>query len=218
MNHAETDDRIDPGEAIDFEGLPKTIRSRSVVCIAKPAPLTEYALPLRITNRYADPDDCRIILTPSVEAGETIRQQDAISPMDDTRLGILDTASDKYRDALYQPTPVVYRPHPGELAQITLALWELETALSPSCPKTHLLVRSLTPILTADSRERVINVLKQLIKRQQSNSSLTVFSVQYTDHSESAMTALTALADGVVWVERGSNGTLRFDYQRTRNS
>lgn len=218
MKSTETDHQITPDDSIDFEGLPEVVPSRSALCIAKPAPLTNYALPLRITDRYADPDDCRIIITPSVDAEETIRHQEAISPIADNRLGVIDTSVDKHRDALYQPTPVVYRPHPGELAQITLALWELDTALSPSCPKTHLILRSLTPILAEDSRERVINVLKQLIKRQQSTSSLTVFSVQYTELSESTMTALAELADGVIWVERQSNGTLRFDYQRTRNS
>lgn len=151
-------------------------------------------------------------------AGETIHQQKAISPIADSCLGVIDTTADNRRDALYQPTPIVYRTHPGELAQITLALGELDTALTPFSSKTHFVLRSLTPILAANGCECVINVLEQLIKRQQANSSLTVFSVQYTEHSESTMTALTELADGVIWVERESNRTLQLDYQRTRNS
>lgn len=217
MNYSETDNQINPEDSIDFEGLPNTIQSRSALCIAKPAPLTDYALPLHITNRYADHDDCRIIVTPSVDAEETIHQQETISPMADNHLGVIDTTANKHRDALYQPIPIVYRPHPGELAQITLALGELDTALSPACSKTHLILRSLTPSFAEISRERIFNVLKQLIKRQQSNSSLTVFSVQYTEHNESTMTALAELVDAVIWVEQGSNRTLRFDYQQTRN-
>lgn len=216
MNHSETDEPVNSDAAIDWTGLPDTVSNGSAICIAKPAPLTDYALPLRVVDRYADSSACRIIVTPAVEADETIRQHDAMSSSADSRLGIIDLTGDEHLDVLYQSNPVIYRPHPGELAQITIALWEVENTLSSSCSKTHLIFRSLTPILLEDDLERVTNVLERVIDQQRSDSSLTVFSVDYTEHDERTMTALKDLVDGVVWVEQGGNRELQLEYRRTR--
>nr|WP_306055354.1 hypothetical protein [Natronococcus sp. AD5] len=60
-------------------------------------------------------------------------------------------------------------------------------------------------------------MLENVIEHQRSHSCLTVFSVEYTEHSEPTMTALENLVDGVVRVEQTATGELRLDYHRARN-
>ncbi|WP_436343695.1 DUF7504 family protein [Natronorubrum sp. FCH18a] len=216
MIHFKTDDWGSTDSLIDYDGLPETISSNAALCIAKPAPLTEYALPLRIVNRYADRNDCRIIVTSSVSAEETIRQQQTIAQSGDYRIGVVDTTADEYLAALYQENPTVYLPHSRELTQLSLAIWDLHETLSESCSKTHVGIRSLTPILAEGRLESVINALERWIERQRSTSSLTVFSVDYTEHDEATMAALERLVNGIVWTEQTERQGLRFDYHRTR--
>ncbi|WP_152423384.1 DUF7504 family protein [Haloterrigena salina] len=216
MNHSRTNTRTNEA-LIDLEGIPETVPDGAALCIAKPAPLTEYALPLHITNQYADGEDCRIIITSSITAEETIRQEQQVVATADRRLGIIDTTADEHLEALYQENPIISIPRSGDLTQVTLALWDLEESFSKTYPKTHVILRSLTPILNDSSIEGVRNVLETVIEHQRSRSCLTVFSVEYTEHSEPTMAALEILVDGVVWVEQTANDEHQLDYHRTRN-
>lgn len=217
MNRFQVDDWTTDDALIDCDDLPEIIPEKSVLCIAKPAPLTERALPLRIANRYADNADCRVIVTSSVGAEETIAQQKSIGWSTASRLGVVDTTADEHLAALYQNNPTVFLPRSGDLTQISLALEELEESLSSSCSKTHVVFRSLTPILAESSLDGVRSVLKCVIEHQRTDSSLTVFSVEYTEHGEATMTALEKLVDGIVWTEQTANDGLRLTYQRARN-
>ncbi|WP_152423968.1 DUF7504 family protein [Natronorubrum tibetense] len=216
MTHFKTDDWTTTESLIDFDGIPDTISSSSTLCIAKPAPLTEHALPMRITNRYADRGDCRIIVTSSAGAEETIRQQKAIEPLEESRIGVVDTTANDYLAALYQENPTISLPHSRELTQLSLAVWDLHETLSEPCEKTHIIIQSLTPILAEGRLESVINVLERWIEQQRATSSLTVFSIEYTEHDEATMVALERLVDGIVWVEQTERQKLRLDYQRAR--
>lgn len=216
MSHSNRNIREFGDSTVDFEGIPDTISDDSTICIAKPAPLTEYALPLRITDRYAADNDCRIIVTSSVSAEETIRQQESLTRAAASRIGVVDTTADEYLESLYREHPTISIPRPGELSQLAIAVWDLHEALSTSCSKTHVILRSLTPILDTEPLERVTNVLEQLISQQRSRSGLTVFSIEYTEHDETTMAALEDLADGIIWVEQTGDRNLRFDYRRVR--
>lgn len=216
MNHSKQDIWETEDSCIEFEGEPGKIPDSSAICIAKPAPLVEYAIPLHVTNRYTDRDDCRIIVTSSVSAEETIRQQQAITPSASSRLGVVDATADEYLASLYQKNPTISLPRPGELSQLALSVWELHEALSMSCSKTHVILRSLTPILEEEPLERVTNVLERLMEQQRSNSSLTVFSIEYTEHDEATMAVLEELVNGIFWIEQTGQQGLRLDYQRAR--
>lgn len=216
MNHSKQDIWETEDSYIEFEGEPDKIPDDSAICIAKPAPLVEYAIPLHVTNRYTDRDDCRIIVTSSVSAEETIRQQQAITPSASSRLGVVDATADEYLASLYQKNPTISLPRPGELSQLALSVWELHEALSMSCSKTHVILRSLTPILEEEPLERVTNVLERLMEQQRSNSSLTVFSIEYTEHDEATMAVLEELVNGIFWIEQTGQQGLRLDYQRAR--
>nr|WP_126663559.1 hypothetical protein [Haloterrigena salifodinae] len=135
----------------------------------------------------------------------------------DHRLEIIDTTADEHLEALYQENPIISIPRSGDLTQVTLALWDLEESFSKTHP-THVVLRSLTPILNDSSIEGVRNVLENVIEHQRSRSCLTIFSVEYTEHSEPTMAAPESLVDGVVWVEQTSNDELQLDYHRTRNT
>lgn len=216
MNHSEPDTREVDESLLGFEDVPDTLSTDSAICIAKPAPLAEYAVPLRITDRYTDRNDCRIIVTPSIGTDETVRQQQTITPSGDYRMGIVDTTADEHLDALYQENPTIYLPHPGELSQISLAVWDLYEALSSSCSNTHVILRSLTPLLAEKRLERVTNVLERLIEHQRAHSNRLVFGIEYTEHDEATMAALRDLVDGIVWIEQASDRSLRLEYRRAR--
>ncbi|NUB93530.1 hypothetical protein HT576_21300 [Haloterrigena sp. SYSU A121-1] len=216
MNHSNQNIWKTEACAVDFEGIPDAIPDDSTICIAKPAPLTEYAIPLRITDRYTADNDCRVIVTSLVSAEETIQQQQSLTHSAVSRIGVVDTRADGYLESLYQENPTISLPQPGELSQLAIAARDLHEALSTSCSKPHVILRSLTPILDAEPLERVTNVLERLIRQQSSSSSLTVFSIDYTEHDEATMAALEALADGIVWVEQTGERPLRFDYRRVR--
>ncbi|MHC3439972.1 DUF7504 family protein [Natrialbaceae archaeon A-gly3] len=217
MNETSTNTHGIDDDSLDLRDLPETVPSGSVICIAKPAPLTGHALSLRITDHYTDCDDCRIIVTPSVSAEETIQQQNALTPSADHRLGIIDTTATEHLEALYQENPTVYLPRTGELTQITLALWELEEALSTPCSTPHMIFRSLTPVLAEEGLDRVTNILEQIIEYQRTHSSLTVFSVEYTEHDEETMIALETLADRIIWVEQTAERNPRLEHYRIQS-
>lgn len=218
MNYRNRNIRELEDSTVDFEGIPDTISDDSTICIAKPAPLTEYAVPLRITDRYTAANDCRIIVTSSVSAEETIQQQKSLTHTAASRIGVVDMTAGEHLESLYQENPTISIPRPGELSQLAIAVWDLHEALSTSCSKTHVILRSLTPILDEEPLERVTNVLERLIRRQRSSSSLTVFSIEYTEHDEATIAAFKDLADGIVWVEQAGDRNLRLDYRRVRPS
>lgn len=200
--------------SIDFSRIPKRIPEKSVLCIAKPASLTEYALPLRIIDRYADKSDCRIIVTSSVSAEETIRQHNEITTSSDICLGVIDT--NDQRSSLYQENPRISIPHLGDLVQLDLAIDDLQNTNSTSCSETHVIFRSLTPVLSEAHTEPVANLLRRVSRRTRSNSGHTIFGIEYTKHSEETVALLEKLADGIIWVEQTSPQNFRFEYQRTR--
>lgn len=204
-------------DPVDLDTLPETVASGSTLLVATPEPIDEYALPLRIADRYARSDECRLVVTATVDAERTIRQQLSVSPSPAPGFGVVDATGDEHLLSLYQEYPTVYLPYPGELAHVSLALWELETALSPSRPNPHLIFRSLSPLLAEDSLERVTNVLGRLIEQRRSSGSLTVLGVEYTAHDEHTMAALRALADAVVWVDTSPDARLELEYRRIRN-
>lgn len=216
MNRSRSDASVSDDLFQNHDEIPETLPDGSAICIAKPAPLVDYAIPLRVVNRYADRTECRIIVTSSVSADETIQQQQATDPSTDARLGIVNTTADEHLASLYQENPTISLPCPGELSQLALAVWDLHEALSSSCPKTHVIFRSLSPMLNEEPLERVTSVVEQVIDRQRADSSLTVCSIEYTKHDEATMAALKELVDGIIWVEQTEKRDLRFDYQRTR--
>lgn len=216
MTATESRPRTDDPPEIDFEDVPGTVPDGSTLLVAKPAPLEEYALTPRLVDRYANPDEGRLVVTTTVDADRTIRNHRAISAEASDRLGIVDASDRRQPSSPFQQYPTVSLPHPGELTRIVLALWELNATMSSTCNRTHVVVRSLTPILEEEPIERVARVIDQLADRKREDDGLLVVSVEYTAHDEATMSYLRELVDAVVWAEVAADGPLELEYRRAR--
>ena len=216
MNTPNTDPPPVDERSIELQTLPESVPPGAAILLAKPAPFDEFELPLRVVAQYTDSDECLIAATTSLTADEIIRQYTDNRSTGFGRFGVIDATAKHYQSAPYQEHPTISIQYPGELVQLTLAFWELHTAFSKSCLRTHFVIQSLTPLLLEDDLDRVVNVLQNRIERQRENSSLTVCSIQYTQHDDATMNALMQIFDGVLWVEESADGQLGFDYERAR--
>ena len=211
--------RMDP--AADDDGgalrdLPDELPAGSSILVAKPAPMDDRTLTLRLSDRYADPADCRLVLTTAVDAERTIDQHRAV--VDDSasgRLAVVDASGGNRPSAPFQEHPTVSLPNPSELTRIVLALQQLESTLSRDCETIDVVVRSLSPILEETRLQHVTRVVDQLAARQRSDGGVAVFGIEYTRHDDRTMRRLAGLVDAVVWVEATGDET-DFDVQWTR--
>ncbi|WP_312908055.1 DUF7504 family protein [Natronosalvus caseinilyticus] len=210
MPTPDSDERL---RAIDFEGLPNNLTEDSVILVAKPAPLEEYAVSLRILDRYTSPDDRRIVVTTAVSAERTIQQQTALASPESGRFGVIDATPQHQPSAPFQQYPVVSLPHSVELTRLVLALWELEASMASGSQQTHFGIRSLTPLLVDEGLGRTVSVLEHLIE-DRSDSGLVVLGLEYTRHDEDTLAALRAIVDGIVWVEERTDGSISAAYRR----
>ncbi len=187
--------------------LPDELPDGSSILVAKPASLSDYALTLRVSDRYADPDDCRLILTTAVGAARTIDQHESVvTGSAERRFGVVDASDGHQPSAPFQEHPTVSLPNPSELTRIVLALQQLESTLSKDCATINVVVRSLSPILEGTRLEPVTRVVEQLIDRQRAAGGIAVFGLEYTRHDNRTMTALRDRVDAVVWVEDTPSG------------
>ncbi|MFC7216168.1 hypothetical protein ACFQO4_19070 [Saliphagus sp. GCM10025334] len=208
-----TPDSEKPLRAIDFEELPNSLTEDSVILVAKPAPLDEYAVSLRILDRFTSPAERRIIVTTAVSAERTIQQQIFLASPESGRFGVVDATPQNHPSSPFQKYPVVSLPHSVELTRLVLALWELEASMASDSQKTHFGIRSLTPLLADDGLERTISVLKHLIEGR-TDSGLVVLGFEYTKHDEDTLSALKEIVDGIVWIEEQTVGSISAEHRR----
>ncbi|WP_425499142.1 DUF7504 family protein [Natronosalvus rutilus] len=199
--------------ALDFEGLPDSLTEDSVILVAKPAPLEEHAVSLRILDRYTSPEERRIVVTTAISAERTIRQQTALESPDSGRFGVVDATPQNHPSSPFQKYPVVSLPHSVELTRLVLALWELEASMASDSRTTHFGIRSLTPLLADEGLERTISVLEHLIEGR-TDSGLVVLGLEYTRHNEATLSALREIVDGIVWIEERTDGSISAEYRR----
>lgn len=204
-------------DGVALHDLPDELPDGSSILVAKPTSLTDHALTLRLSDRYADPDDCRLVLTTEIDAARTIDQHDEIADGSAAgRLGVVDATESHQPSAPFQEHPTVSLPNPAELTRIVLALQQLESTLSKDCETINVVVRSLTPMLDGSRLEQVIRVVEQLVERQRSAGGVAVFGMEYTRHGDRTMRALSDTVDAIVWVEESTNGP-HLDFQRARS-
>lgn len=204
-------------KALEIDAFPNGITPGSTVLIAGAIDPATFALGLRSIQQYGQADDAALVVTTTESADRTIDTYETVCEDSARRsLGLVDTTSERqYVDALYDETPVVFVPSPGDLERLVLALSDLLGNRLPSNGTRHLVVRSLTPILENAPISRVSSVLERITGIRTGNG-LTVFGVDYTAHDEETMTALMDLVDGVVWVTQTTEGELEFEFRPTR--
>ena len=211
-----TDVSVDP-EALHVASFPGGLSAGSTVLIASAGDLSQYAVDLHALCQYSRADDTALVVTTTESADRMVETFGRLcSESDRPSLGIVDTTSERQSvSALYDETPVIFTPSPGDLERLTLALSDLSNNDSPSNGNRHLLVRSLTPILETTSAARVCTILER-ITGLRSGAGLCLLGLDYTAHDEETMEAVTEQADGVLWVTQTSPDSVEIEYRQAR--
>lgn len=210
-------DRLTDTEALQVDPLPGSLSGGTTVLVASAGDPARYAVTLRVLRARGTDADTAFVITTTESADRTIGTYEEIgSGADRPSLGLVDTTSEQQSvSALYGETPIVFTPSPGDLERLVLALSDLSENTSSSNGARHLVVRSLTPILSTAPTARVRTVLER-ITGLRSETGLGLIGLDYTAHDEETIRALADLVDGVLWVTPPSPNRLAFEYQPTR--
>lgn len=211
-----TDASADP-ETLRVDPFPNGLSAGSTVLVANAGDPSRYAVDLRALCQYGQADETAVAVTTTESADRTVETYDRVcSEPDRPSLGIVDTTSERQSvSALYDETPVIFTPSPGDLERLTLALSDLSQNNPPSNGNRHLLVRSLTPVLETTSTTRVCTVLDR-ITGLRSGDGLCLLGLDYTAHDEGTMNALTERVDGVLWTTQPSPDSVEFEYRQAK--
>lgn len=196
--------------------FPDTMGNGSTVLVAGTVDPSTYALGLRALCQYGRGAESAFVVTTTASADRTCADYEALSSGDAPSLGLVDTTSRKqYVTAFYGNSPTVFTPSSADLEQIVVALSELAGGRLPAAESRHLVVRSLTPVLDYSSSTRVGSVLQRITGLRTGNG-IGFFGLRYTEHDEETVAVLAQHVDGILWVTRGPDHELDFDYQSAR--
>lgn len=195
--------------------LPATLPDGSSILLATPSGLSEGGLALSVSERYADPGDCRLVLTTEDDAERAIAGHRELVDETGGRLAVVDASESHDPSAPFQEYPTVSLPNPSELTRIVLAMQQLESTLSAECETINVVVQSLSPVIEGSRLEHVSRVVDQLVDRQHATGGTAVFGLEYTRHDADVIAALRDAVDAVIWAEAGDTGP-SFEFQRER--
>lgn len=197
--------------------LPRTLTDGATILIVGAQDPPDDAVCLRLLAQYGDRDDTALIATTRASADETIQTWERVSAADHRpAIAIVDTTSEEQSiAAAYGAVPTVFTPSSGDLERIVMGLSELSGSARPRNRSRHLVFRSLTPILEAASTERVCQVLDR-IKGLRTASGFGLYGIDISAHDRDTLSTLAETVDGVVWVERTSEGGFDVTYQPNR--
>lgn len=205
-----------PDQPVDIssETVPETLTGGRTLLVACPGPPRQYALGLQALATNASSADTAIIVTTTETATRTIETFDALAGnAPQPTLKFVDSSSpDQSLSAVYDETPVIFTPSPGDLERLTIALSDLTDANQSRHGDQHLVVRSLTPILETTPTERVETVLDRITGLRTSNG-LCLLGIDYTAHDEDTLQTLAGHTDGILWITHTADGDLEIDYQ-----
>lgn len=204
---------VDPA-ALRIDDLPARVEGGSTVLVAAAGDPARYGVPLEILRQRGRAADLALVVTTTERGAATL---DGYDPLDGDRAGpalaIVDTVSEGQSvSAVYDETPVVFTPSPGDLERLVIALSDVSRGAPPSSGDRHLVVQSLTPLLAAAPTERVRAVLER-IRGLRTGDGLCLLGIDYTAHDEATMRRVAEGADGVLWVTQPSPDRLAFRYE-----
>ena len=204
-------------DALQVDPPPESLGGGSTVLVASAGDPSRYALCLRILRTRGAGADRAFVVSTTESAERTIDVYEQLeAETERPSLGLVDTVSKQQSvAALYGGTPVVFTPSSADLERLVMALSDLSGTASPSSGARHLVVRSLTPILTAAPTARVGAVLDRIIGLR-SETGLCLVGLDYTAHDEETMAAVADRVDGVLWVTHPTRNHLGFEYRPTR--
>lgn len=199
-------------QTVPQDGFPDAIAPGSTLLVAGAEDPTTHHLGLRALQHYGSDDDEGIVVTTADSADETIDAYESIAlDQPHPALAVLDTTSEQQSlTALYEETPVVFTPAPGDLERLVIGLSELTGRRRQGTGERHLLVRSLTPILETTTTDRVCTVLDRISGLP---TGYCVLGIEYTAHDEATMAAVRDRVDVVLWVASDSDGRPTVDVQ-----
>jgi len=201
----------------DVDLLSDTL-SGSTVLVAHADDPSQSAVSLRILETRGAAADTAFVVTTTEGVDQTIATYEQLG----TRtarpsLRIIDTVSEQQSiSALYDETPAVFIPSPGDLERLVIALSELTENMGTKTGDRHLIVRSLSPILAAAPIDHVETVLER-ITGLQSTSGLCLLGFDYTAHDEKTMRAVADHVDGILWISKTTTEEIDFEYQSLHN-
>lgn len=206
-----------PG-AWDVESLPGRVADDATVLVATQGDPSRFAIGLRLLDTFGTGADSAFVVTTTRSNETTVDVYEAVSDDSDRpALGMVDTSSEQQSiSALYDEVPVVFTPSSSDIEHLVLALSELTEKVPSPDGERHLLVRSLSPILTATSTDRVCTVLDR-IAGIRSEEGISLLGIDYTAHDEETIQTIADHADGILWVERAGVGELTVEYQPMRS-
>jgi hypothetical protein len=206
-----------PSTTKDVDLLPDTL-SGSTVLVAYAGDPSQSAVSLRILGTRGEGTDAAFVVTTTAGVDQTMATYENIGTHA-TRpsLGIIDTVSEQQSiSALYDETPVIFSPSPGDLERLVIALSELSENMDTDEGDRHLVVRSLSPILAAAPIDHVETVLER-ITGLQSASGLCLLGFDYTAHDGDTMRAVADHVDGILWISQTATEEIDFEYQSLHN-
>lgn len=195
--------------------LPADLPDGTSILLATPSGLREGGLELSVSERYADPGDCRLVLTTEDDADDAIAGHRKLVGETGGRLAVVDASESRDPSAPFQEYPTVSLPNPTDLSRIVLAMQQLESTLAAECETINVVVQSLSPVIEGSRLEHVSRVVNQLVDRQRSTGGVAVFGLEYTRHDADAIATLREAVDAVIWAEATGSGP-SLEYQRER--
>lgn len=195
------------------DAFPARFTEGGTYLIATPGEPARYDIDLHALCYFGTATDTAFIVTTTRSAATT---RDALSSFckKDARpaLGFVDTTSERQSvSALFEGTPTIFTPAPGDLERLVLALTELTDRFPPRTNPRHLIIRSLTPLLQTTTTDRLRHVLDR-VTGLSTNRGLCLLGIDYTAHDPETITELATVADGILWVST-TDDTIEIDYQ-----
>lgn len=208
-----------PEELATDVTFPDRFSTGATVLLASAGDPAKYAVDLHALCQYGNASDRALVVTTTESATETMAAFDRVCPESKRpSLGFVDTTSNQPSvSAIYDETPIILTPSPGDLERLVVALADLSEEKPPAQGERHLAIRSLTPILQSTSTTHVCAVLER-IGGLRSGGGLCLFGLDYTAHDEETIEAVSQHVDAVLWITRDASDTIQLDYRPARGS
>lgn len=206
------DSRFD-GTVVD--NLPPVVDSGTIFLLAGSVKNHRALLGLWILEQYLDDGDYATLVTTELSAETLITDHLTNERVDDLlRLGIVDTTSKRQSlTMVYQPVPTIYTPHHGDVTRTSMAISELDGVLFRPGGRRHLLISSFTSILEDMALETVSRFIDS-VTNQSSRFGCTLLDIDFTKHDSETLDVLRTKADGIIWAEEQTDGSLSIEYDR----
>lgn len=196
------------------DAFPDAFSKGATVLIASAGDPVRYDVDLYALCQYGDRTDQALIVTTTESASETLETYERLCTECPSPNLVDTTATQPSVESLYGSTPVIYIPSPGDIERLVLALSDLSENQPVRNGNRHLLIRSLTPIITSTSTDRVCSILDR-ITGLRTEHGLSLLGLDYTAHDDETVTALAQQVDGVLWVTESSPDRLELEYRPT---